>query len=130
MKILLALFLLFPTLSFTLDKNEVLKKFNSYTNEYIQAFKTCSSTIRKSVTAGMDLQNCIWDKDQILLYRFDLDHILYESSYNRYSRLFNLHKSFATERSNDFDGLAKQEVYLINDSFDLQEIIVLKYYGY
>ena len=130
MKILILIFLLLPSLSFSLDKNAVLKKFYNYSNEYINLADKCYPVIRKGVTAGIDLQNCIWDKDQILLYKHDLDHILYESSYKRYSRLFNLHKSFAVDRSNDFDGLAKQEVYFVNDSLDLQEILVLKYYGY
>ncbi|MDB0033857.1 hypothetical protein N9E52_01805 [Alphaproteobacteria bacterium] len=120
-----------PATLFAVDKNELLSNFQEYKEDYYNLQDQCYPTIRKkSITAGIDLQNCIWDKDQLLLYKYNFDNILYESSYQRYSRLFNLFKSFALEQSNDFEGLARQEVYFINDSFKLQKNILLQTYGY
>ena len=130
MKKILILFFLIPNLAFAIDKNTLSKKFKNYSNDYQKLNRECAPNIRKGIMAGMDLQNCIWDKDRILLYKYDFNNSLYDSSYQRYGKLFKLFKSFAVEESRDFEGLARQEIYLIEDSLNLQENIILNYYGF
>ncbi len=43
----------------------------------------------KGTRTFIEMQNCIWDKDKINLRMHKLNSVLYESSYSRYSRLFN-----------------------------------------
>ena len=102
------------------SQSEWVERFNSYQQEYRGLFEKCMPS-RKSVRMFVDMANCIWRKEQVLLKRYDLEHILYDVSYNRYSQMFNMGKTAAAELdSGGWEYFSEASVNLEADVEELQ----------
>ena len=102
------------------SQSEWVERFNSYQQEYRGLFEKCMPS-RKSVRMFVDMANCVWRKEQVLLKRYDLEHILYDVSYNRYSQMFNMGKTAAAELdSGGWEYFSEASVNLEADVEELQ----------
>lgn len=106
--------------SFAQSRSEWVERFNSYQLEYRDLFEKCIPS-RKSVRMFVDMANCIWRKEQILLKRYKLESILYDVSYDRYSEMFNMGKTAAAELdSGGWEYFSEASVNLEADTEELQ----------
>ena len=102
------------------SQSEWVERFDSYQQEYRGLFEKCMPS-RKSVRMFVDMANCVWRKEQVLLKRYDLEHILYDVSYNRYSQMFNMGKTAAAELdSGGWEYFSEASVNLEADVEELQ----------
>ena len=57
------------------SQSEWVERFNSFQQEYRGLFEKCMPS-QKSSRMFVDMANCVWRKEQILLKKHDLEHIL------------------------------------------------------
>ena len=129
MKFLMTLLLLIPSISFSMDEEALQKKFIQYAKDYNNLIEECAPTISKDSIMGLiDLENCVWTKDQTLLYRYDFEEILLTSAHRKYVELFNLAKAGYVGGSHN--GWADQKIEIQKNYFFLQWEILKKYFGF
>ena len=106
-KVLIVILIVFySSISYSLNEpsNEemvIIKNFNNYSDAYRELEKKCKLVVPKGFKMIIDIENCVWRKDQILLKEYKLYNILYEIAYQRYDALFKLSKTISMKINQD-----------------------------
>ena len=78
----------------------------------------------------VDITNCVWRKDQIILKKYKLYDILYDASYDRYSQMFNMAKTATLEiNTGGWEYFSEASVGLEVDTEEYQLILMKEYLG-
>ena len=78
----------------------------------------------------VDITNCIWRKEKVILKRYKLYDILGEASYDIYSDMFNMTKTATLEmNTGGWEYFAEASVRLEEDTEQYQIILMKEYLG-
>jgi hypothetical protein len=120
---------MWPLVTSAQSRQQEIKNFNSYITEYRTLFSKCLPS-RKSARMFVDITNCVWRKDQIILKKYKLYDILYDASYDRYSQMFNMAKTATLEiNTGGWEYFSEASVGLEVDTEEYQLILMKEYLG-
>ena len=106
--------------------------FKTYEREYLKLTKECALITPRGTMALINITHCVWRKDQILMARYELDHLIYQLAGERYEKIFELAKTTSIQalsgnRSYLIDTFVRNKIYTEDDYLTLQEIKVKRF---
>ncbi len=125
MRILILLLFVLTSAAKADTVNEWVDRFVSYQKEYDKVFKLCVPR-SKSAALFLDIADCMWRKDKILMKRYRVDEALYKVSYERYRQTFNVAKTATVERRG-VDYFLETMIDIQADTEELQEYTFAEY---
>ena len=74
-------------------QHKMFKSFQRYEAEYCKLDEQCVRITPRGTMALINVTHCVWRKDQILMSKYELDHLLFDLAAERYEKTFQLAKT-------------------------------------
>lgn len=107
-------------------QHPLFQAFKRYETEYWKLDAQCAREVPRGTMALINMTHCIWRKDRILMSKYELDHLIFDTAAERYEKNFQLAKTTSIQALDGnsqalIDAYVKNKVYSDNDYLRLQE---------
>ena len=117
---------------FSNQNSIIAENWKNYNSDYKRLDQKCMKVITATEMYLMDLADCVWRKDQILLKKYNFDPILFSLASKRYKDIFSSAKSSAVllvKRYNDnvLTNHIKNSRDISSDTFEMVRFKLIEY---
>ena len=116
----------------SIEMHPIFLAFKKYEEEYWELDKECVQLTPRGTMALINVVNCIWRKDQILMAHYGLDDLIYREAAERYSSIFSLAKPTSIQALGGnsqalIDAFVWNKITTAKDYLRLQEITIKRF---
>ncbi len=108
---------------------DLVDRIIDYQDAYPDLDAPCIKNVSRTVTALLDIEDCIWRKNQILLKKYEFYDFLYDISYSTYSKLrksAGIYSTLMLNGADYYEEYYNAKINILEDSYEMDVIYLLE----